>query len=120
MSEVVQSTPKVKKKRLAFRIASQLPQPLRFVYYILLFGTLLYVVYLLLEGLRTIITFLFSRPVFYSIVICIVVLILFEYFDIELQFIDEAILWIEEQVELIKTQLEQLLPQIENILKNGI
>lgn len=102
---------KVKKPRLAFRIASHLPQPLRLIYYVLLFGTLVYIAYLLLDAIRSVVCFLFSRPAFYSIIVCILVFFALRYFDVELPWVDEIIVWIEDKVEFIKTYLKNILNQ---------
>lgn len=76
------------KRRFAYRLGDSLPQPLRFVYYFLLVVTLLYVIYRIIDFIRSIIHKIFDEKFFYIIlglsvlVAIIVIVILQRYTDI--------------------------------------
>lgn len=66
------------KQRLAMIIGSKLPRPLKILYYIVLFGTLVYILFLLLQWflktIRVIGEFVFKPQNYWSVVLCIFVL----------------------------------------------
>ena len=67
-------------QRLAFLIGSKLPRPLKILYYIVLFGTLIYLLYRLLEWafktIRVIGEFIFKPQNYWAVVLCLFVLLI--------------------------------------------
>lgn len=102
-----------KKRRLAYRIADWLPQPIRVIYYILLFGTLVYLIYRIIAGLLSIIqhlgAFIFEKKTFYTLFLCLVLIavgiLLASQFIWGLDPIGKAYAWILEQYERLKEWL---------------
>jgi hypothetical protein len=59
---------------------------------------------------------MFSKPAFYSLILCILLFITLSYFDVNVEFIDNIIIWIKEQIELIKEFIGKYIPKIEELL----
>lgn len=70
--------PNVIKRRFAFRVGDHFPKAIRWLYYIVLFGTLIYLLYniivWLLKTIQKIGYFCFSPQNYWTVVMCVIIL----------------------------------------------
>lgn len=100
---------KSRTQRFALRIGSNLPKPLKILYYIVLFGTLIYALFLLLQWffktVRVIGEFTFKPQNYWAVVLCLFVLaigtLIVAQFVLGLNPVGKAWNWIENLFESI-------------------